>query len=151
LIVEIEFEDTIHAREDEHESARAGERATGKAGACAAAEDREVMFRGEANNFGNFGGGGRKGDEIGAAFFDGAVVFVEDEIFGTGEDGFVAEKFFEGADEVAMRLRFRRWWDASHDGKRLAQMRGCVEMTWTYIGEELSGSPIVLNAPIARW
>ena len=98
LIVEIEFEDAIHAREDEHESAGAGERAARKAGASASAEDGDVVLVREADDFGDFSGSGREGDEIGAAFFDGAVVFVEDEVFGAGENGVVAEKFLQRAD-----------------------------------------------------
>ena len=90
LIFEIEFEDAIHAREDKHESTGACERAAGEAGAGAATEDGHVVFGGEADNFGDFGGGAREGDEVGAPFFDGAVVFVEDEVFGAGEDGVAA-------------------------------------------------------------
>jgi hypothetical protein len=90
LIVEIEFENAIHPREDEHESTGACERAAGEAGAGAATEDGHVVFGGEADNFGDFGGGAREGDEVGAPFFDGAVVFVEDEVFGAGEDGVAA-------------------------------------------------------------
>ena len=44
LIVEIDFEDAIHAGENEHESAGAGECATGEAGASAAAEDGDVVL-----------------------------------------------------------------------------------------------------------
>ena len=92
----------------------------------------------EADDFGNFGGGGRENDEIGAAFFDGAVIFVEDEVFGTGEDAVMAQELLQCANEGAMRLRIRRWWDAGHGVIRVAQMTGCGEMTWTYIGEKLS-------------
>jgi len=97
LIIEIEFENAIHAREDEHESAGTGERTAGEAGAGAATEDGHVVLGGEADNLGDFGGGAREGDEVGAPFFDGAVVFVEDEVFGTGEYGVFAEKFLQRA------------------------------------------------------
>jgi hypothetical protein len=131
LIFEVEFEDAIHAREDEHEPARASERATGEAGAGAATENWHVVLRGETDDFGDFGCCGRECNEVGAAFFDGTVVLVEDEVFGAREYGVFAEEFLQRADEVAMRFRVRRWWDASHDGKRLAQMAGGVEMAWT--------------------
>ncbi len=134
LIFEVEFENAIHAGEDEHESTGAGECAPGEAGARASTEDGNVVSGGEADDFGDFGAGGREGDEVGAAFFNGAVVFVEDEVFGTGEDGVLAEKFFERADEVAGRWRFGGF---RHGGFRLAQMAGCGEMTQTYIEEEL--------------
>ena len=98
LIFEIELEDAVHAREDEHESAGAGERATGKAGAGAAAEDGNVVSVGEADDFGDFGCGGGEDDQVGTAFFDGAVVFVENEVFGAGEDGLLAEEFLQRAD-----------------------------------------------------
>ena len=91
LIFEIEFEDAVHAGEDEHESAGAGERAAREAGAGAAAEDGDVVLIGQADDLGDFGSRRREDDEIGAAFFDGAVVFVEDEVFGEREDGGFAE------------------------------------------------------------
>lgn len=92
----------------------------------------------QADDLGDFGSSGREGDEIGAAFFYGAVVFVEDEVFGEGEDGGVAEKFLEGADEVARRCGVCR--SLGHDGFRLAQMGSGGEMTRGYIEEELSGA-----------
>ena len=97
LVVEIEFEDAIHAREDEHEAAGAGERPSGKPGASAATEDGNVVLVCEADDFGDFGSAGREDDEVGTAFFDGAVVFVEDEVFGAGEDGILAEKSLQRA------------------------------------------------------
>jgi hypothetical protein len=106
LIFEIDFEDAIHAREDEHESAGAGECAAGESGAGAAAEDRGVVSGGEFYDLGDFGGRGREDDGVGAAFFDRAVIFVEDEIFGAVQDGVGSEKPLQRADEVAIRLRF---------------------------------------------
>ena len=138
LIVEIEFEDAIHTGENKHESARTGERATREAGAGTTAEDWDAVLRGDANDLGDFGGRRGKNDNIGPAFFDGAVVFVEDEVFGAGENGGLSEDFLQSANQVAMRLRIRRWWDAGHVVIRVPQMTGCGEMTWTYIGEELS-------------
>ena len=120
LIFEVEFEDAIHAGEDEHESAGAGKRATGEAGAGAAAEDGDVVLRGEADNLGDFGGRRGEDDDVGTAFFDGAVVLVEADVFGEGENGGIAEEFLEGAGEVAERIL----WDGGHDGIRLAQMGG---------------------------
>ncbi len=122
LVFEIEFEDAIHAGEDEHESAGASERAAGEACACAAAEDGDVVLVCQVDDLGDFGGGGGESDEVGAAFFDGAVVFVEDEVFGAGEDGGFAEEFFEGADEVARRCGVRDLLALGHGGIRLAQM-----------------------------
>jgi hypothetical protein len=137
LVFEVEFKDAIHPREHEHEAAGTGERAAGEAGACTAAEDRDVVLVGEADNLRDLGGGRREGDEVGAAFFDGAVVFVEDEVFGAGEDGVVTEKFLERASEVAVGFRVWRCRDAWHGGIRLAQMERSGEMTWTYLEEEL--------------
>ena len=88
------------------------------------------------DDLGDFGGGGGESDEVGATFFYGAVVFVEDKVFGAGEDRWVAEKFFEGADEVA---RGRVCRVVGHGGIRLAQMGRGWEMTRGYIEEELSG------------
>jgi hypothetical protein len=55
------------------------------------------VFGGETDEFGNFGGSGREGHEFGAAFFDRAVVFVEDKIFRAGQDSVVAEKSLQRA------------------------------------------------------
>jgi hypothetical protein len=104
LIVEIEFEDTVHAGEHEHDSAGAGECATGETGSRASAKDGHVVLIGEADDFGNFGGCGRESDKVGPAFFDRSIVFVEDEVFGTGEDGVFAEKSLKCASEVAEGL-----------------------------------------------
>src|SRR5579863_4082599 len=124
LIFEVEFENAIHAREDEHQSAGTCERATGEPGAGAATENRDVMLRGDPDDLRDFGGCGRENNYIGAAFFDGAVVFVEDEIFGAGENSVLPEKFLERPHEVAMRLRIRRWWGSSHGAYEVSADEG---------------------------
>ena len=105
LIFEIDVEDAIHARENEHESAGARQRAAGKAGAGAATEDGSVMSGGELDDLGDLGGRAREDDRVGAALFDRAVVFVEDEVFGAVKDGVGSEKFLQCANEIAIGLR----------------------------------------------
>ena len=69
LIFEVELEDAVHAREDEHEAAGAGEGAAGEAGAGAAAEDRDVKLVGDFYDFGDFAGGGGKDHGVWAGIF----------------------------------------------------------------------------------
>ncbi len=76
LSFDVEVENAIHAREDEHHAAGAGERAAGKSRAGAAADDGEVVLYGEFYDAGNVFGGIRKNDEVRTAFFDGAVVLI---------------------------------------------------------------------------
>jgi len=86
LIFEVDSENFVHVRKCEHDAAGTSERAAGKAGAGAASHDGKIVASGEFDEFGNFGCGFGKDDQIGAAFVDGAVVFVEEQIFGARED-----------------------------------------------------------------
>jgi len=47
LIFRVDGKDAVHARENEHQTAGAGERATGKAGTGATSDDGHVVFGGE--------------------------------------------------------------------------------------------------------
>jgi hypothetical protein len=58
------------------------------------------MLRGELDDARDLFGRGGKNDDIGAAFFDGAVVFVKQEIFRPRKNGRRAEKFFQFANEA---------------------------------------------------
>jgi hypothetical protein len=60
------------------------------------------MLRGELDDARDLFGRGGKNDDIGAAFFDGAVVFVKDEIFRLRKNGRGAEEFFQFANEARM-------------------------------------------------
>ena len=104
LILGVDFENAIHAGEDEHHAAGAGERAAGEAGAGAAADDGNIVFGGEFDDAGDFVGGGGKDDDVGAALFDRAVVFVEQKVFRLVKDGSFAEEFFEFLDEARAHL-----------------------------------------------
>jgi hypothetical protein len=91
LILGVDLENAIHAGEDEHDASGAGERATGEACARTAADDGNVVFGGQPNDAGDFLGGSRKNDDVGAALFDRAVVFIEEDIFRLVENGRFAE------------------------------------------------------------
>lgn len=69
LILAVEFENAIHAREDEHHAAGACERAAGKSRAGAATGDGEMAFCGEFYDAGDLVRCCRKNDDVGAAFF----------------------------------------------------------------------------------
>lgn len=99
LIFEVEFEDTVHAGEGQHEAATASECAAREARSSAAADDRNAVLRGEFNDSGNLICGGGKHDGVGPAFFDRAIVFVKQHVFRKVEDRGWAEKFFQLASQ----------------------------------------------------
>jgi len=77
LIFRVELENAIHAREDNHHAAGAGERASGKAGAGAAADDGNIVFGSQLDDLRNLFRGFRENNNIGATFFDGAIEFIK--------------------------------------------------------------------------
>jgi len=74
---DVELENAIHTREDEHHPAGAGERAAGKPRAGAAADDWDVILCSELCDARNVVGGIGENDEVWTAFFDGAVVLIK--------------------------------------------------------------------------
>ena len=82
LIFDVELENAIHTREDEHHAAGAGERAAGKPRAGASADDGDVILCGELCDARNVVGGIGENDEVWTAFFDGAVVLIKKKILG---------------------------------------------------------------------
>lgn len=81
LIFRFDRKNAIHPREDEHQTAGAGERPTGEAGSGAAANDGHIVFASEFDDLGDFLRRGWENDYFGASFFNGAVVFVEENLF----------------------------------------------------------------------
>jgi hypothetical protein len=81
MIFGVNFENAIHARENHHHAAGAGERAAGKARTGAPADNGQIVFSGELDDAGNVFRGGWENDHVGAAFFHGAVIFIEEKIF----------------------------------------------------------------------
>ena len=100
LIFDVELENAIHTREDEHHAAGACERAAGKPRAGAATDDGDVILCGELCDARNVFCGMGKNDEVRAAFFDGAVVLIKKKILGPVKNGRGAEEFFEFANEA---------------------------------------------------
>src|SRR6266478_1156773 len=109
LIFGVDFQDAVHAREDEHHAAGAGERAAGEAGAGAAADDRNFVFGGEFHALRDVLGGCGKNDDVGKTFFDGAVVFVEKEIFQLVKNGVFAKKLGQLMKEAGIHGSGNRW------------------------------------------
>jgi hypothetical protein len=108
LIFDVEFENAIHAREDEHHAAGAGERAAGKSRAGAAANDGEMVLCGEFDDARDMIRCCWKNDDVGTAFFNGAVVLEKKKILGPVKNGRRAEKFLEFANEARVH-RARDW------------------------------------------
>jgi hypothetical protein len=76
LVLVIELEDAIHAREGDHNSALAWDRTAGEAGAGAPAYERDAEFLRDAHDADDVLGRAREDDEIRAVLVDAAVVFV---------------------------------------------------------------------------
>ena len=105
LIFNVEVKDTVHAREGHDEAPTGSERASGESCSCAAADDRHVMSRGECNNTGNFLSAARKGDDVRAAFFHRAIIFVKEYVFRQMQDRGWAQKSLEFAGEALNHKR----------------------------------------------
>lgn len=95
LIPRVDGEDAVHARKNDHHPAGAGECSAGKTSTSPATHDGNVVFRGESGDLRDLLRGGRKDDDVGAAFLDRSVVFVEHDIFGLKKNARRAEQFFE--------------------------------------------------------
>ena len=80
LVFEVQFEDSIHAGEGDHETALARNGSSGESGAGAAADKRDAEFLRQFDEPGDFGGVARKGYQVGSVFIDAAVVFVKCQI-----------------------------------------------------------------------
>ncbi len=115
LIFGVEFKDAIHARENDHYAAGPRQRAAGETGTGTAADDGDVVFRGEFDDLGDLSSGSGKDYAIGAAFFERAVVFVEKKVFGPIQNGGGAEKLFEVAKKARLHRQrdWRRTWHYS--------------------------------------
>lgn len=100
LIFRVKSEDAIHAGEDDHDATGASQCAAGESGAGTTPDNGNVELGGDFDDARNVLCGSRKDDEVRAAFFDGAVVFVEEKIFRPGKNGERAEEFFEFANEA---------------------------------------------------
>ena len=99
LIFRIECKDAVHARENDHDSTSPGQRAAGKAGARAAANNRDVVLCGEFCDLRDLLRGSGKNDYIGTTFLNRAVVLVEKNVLRLKEDGRGAEQLFELANQ----------------------------------------------------
>jgi hypothetical protein len=95
LIFGVHFKNAVHTRKNNHHAAGAGKRTAGKTGTGAAADDGSIVFGGEFDDAGDVLRGRRKNDEVGAALFDRAVVFVQKKVFRFVEHGGLTKEFFE--------------------------------------------------------
>ena len=105
LVFDVDFEDAIHAREGDDDAAIAGERASGEAGAGAASNDGSFVAFGELDDLHDVGGAARENDALRAGKFDGAVVFVEEQVFRTGKNVVAHEERLQVADETLIHGR----------------------------------------------
>ena len=95
LILDIDCENTIHARENDDDSAFASERTAGEPSARAATDDRSLIAIGDFDDAHDVGRGARENDAIGTGGFDGAIVFVEHHVFRAVENAVRTEKFLK--------------------------------------------------------
>ncbi len=105
LIGQIDFDNAIHARERNDDSARARDRSAGKASAGAASDHRHSTLMREFHDGDNLFGRLRKHDQIGPGLIDAAVVFVERQVFGFVKIPARAEDFFYGRTGATSRLQ----------------------------------------------
>src|SRR5690349_8618848 len=124
LILGVDGEDFVHARENEHQPAGASERSARKTGPRATADDGHVVLCGEFDDLRDFLRRCWEYDDIRATFFDGAVVFVEENFFRLKENGARAEKLFEIAKKASVHKerRGRRTTHYSEDSRRGATL-----------------------------
>ena len=92
FVFEIDFENAIHAREGDDDTAFARDGASGESGAGAAAGKGNMKFAGEVDNGGNIFCGAGEYDKIGTVLIYAAIVFVECKVFGAVEQIALAEE-----------------------------------------------------------
>ena len=105
LVLDVNFQDAIHARKNYENAALARERSAGKAGAGAAADDRRLVLVGEFDDGDDVFGVAREDHAIGARDFDRAVVFVEQQLLGPMQHGVGAEGSFQFVEKSRVHLR----------------------------------------------
>ena len=99
LILQIDFQDAVHAREGDHDAAGAGKCSARKTGARAATHDGDVVLRSKLDDVRNMFGAGRKNYRLGPAFFHGSVVFVEEQVLRSVQDSVLTNKLLKFANE----------------------------------------------------
>jgi hypothetical protein len=105
LILDVELENAVHAREYDHHAAGAGERAARKTRAGAAADHGNVVFRGEFDDTGDLFCRCRENHDIRAALFDGAIIFIEKKIFRPIKNRGRAEELFKIPNQARVHRR----------------------------------------------
>jgi len=100
LVLRVEGENAVHARKNDHHAAGAGERSAGKTGPGATAHDGGIVLSGKFHDLRDLLRRGGKHDDVGAAFLNRSVVFVENDIFRLKKNGGRAEKVFEIAKKA---------------------------------------------------
>src|SRR5690348_14468665 len=105
LIFDVNFQDAIHSRERDDDAALACERATGKARAGTAADNGSLETIGELDDFDDVSRGLRKYYALRPGDFNGAVIFVEQQLFGPAEDSVAAKKMLQFAEEAVFHGR----------------------------------------------
>src|SRR5262249_1039423 len=99
LVREVDFENPVHAREADGDTAGAGNRAAAQARARAAADDGDLVLAGDLDDRHHVLGRARKHYHLRTGFVDTAVVFVQQQVLGPLQISARAEQireFFPG-------------------------------------------------------
>lgn len=92
LVLHINLNDPVHAREDDHHATAAGQRATGKSCSRASSHNGHFILCCQFDDLGDFFGRVRENHQIGPTFFDGPVKFVQQQVFLFVQNVFLAQK-----------------------------------------------------------
>ena len=98
-ILQVQFQDAVHTRKDDHHAASASQRAAGESRARASANDRNLKSIGNLDDPGNVLRCVREDDDVGPALFNRAIEFVHQQVFLLRQNVSGTEKRFQFVDE----------------------------------------------------
>ena len=100
LVLDVDFENAVHAREGDHDATLLRNRAAAKSGAGAARHHGNVLGGGQPHDLGNLFGVLRKDNSAGRALADARVILVQHEVFGAVQDGIASGDLAEMIDKA---------------------------------------------------
>ena len=100
LVLDVNFENAVHAREGDHDAALLRNRAATESGAGAARNHGNVFGRGQPHDLRNLLSILRENNGAGRALANAGVVLVQHEVFGTVQDGIASGDLAEMIDQA---------------------------------------------------